>query len=169
MAGGGIVLCALEPRDAPAMLENDRDPETAARFEWDPSAPQLARCQRYVDEAAGLWRTGERMVFAVRESPGGPLLGIVDAQLRDHPPGAPDGPGPAVELSWTTVPAERGRGIATAGVRALIGFCGTIGIERAWAKVDHDNAASLRVAASAGFIEVGRDDRRIYLAAAIPS
>src|SRR4051794_13068593 len=135
VAGDRVILCALEPRDAPAMLESDRDPETAARFGWDPAEAALWRCERTVEEAAATWRTGERVVFAVRESAGGPLAGIVDAQMRLRPPGADDG-GPAVELSWTTVPAARGRGVATDAVRALVAYCGGIGVERVWAKID---------------------------------
>lgn len=154
--GDGVVLCALEPRDVPAMLENDRDPETAARFGWDPDEAAIWRCRRHVEQAAVMWRTGEQLVFAVRESDGGPLAGIVDAQMRD---------GHKVELSWTTVPAARGRGVASRAVRTMVGFCGTLGIEQVWAKVDHHNAASLAVARAAGFREAGRDERYVFLRA----
>jgi len=146
------------------MLENDRDPETAARFGWDPGDAALWRCEQTIEQAAAMWRTGERVVFAVRESAGGPLAGIVDAQIRPRPPGAEQG-GPAVELSWTTLPAARGRGIATDAVRALVAYCGGVGIGRVWAKIDHDNAPSLAVARAAGFTEVARDDRRVFLSA----
>ena len=154
--GDGVVLCALEPRDAEAMLDNDRDLETAARFGWDPGEAAIRRCERHIEQAAVMWRTGEQLVFAVRESAGGPLAGIVDAQMRD---------GRDVELSWTTVPAARGRGIASRAVRTLVAFCGTLGVEHVWAKVDHDNAASLAVASAAGFREVRRDDRQAFLCA----
>jgi len=154
--GVGVVLCALEPRDAPAMLDNDRDPETAARLGWDPNDAAIWRCERHVEQAAVMWRTGEQLVFAVRESAGGPLVGIVDAQMRD---------GRDVELSWTTLPAARGRGIASRAVRTMVAFCGTLGVEHVWAKVDHDNAASLAVASAAGFREIRRDQRHVYLRA----
>ena len=160
--GAGIVLCPLEPRDAPAMLENDRDPETAARFEWAPKDAALWRCEQHIERAAELWRTGEQLIFAVRESAGGPLVGIVDAKMRDHPPGAEQGE-QAVELSWTTVPGARRRGIATSAVRAMVGFVGTLGLQEVWAKVDRDNAASLAVARAAGFREVSGDERWVFL------
>ena len=162
--GEGVILCALEMRDAPAMLEGDRDPETAARFGWDPKDALLRRCEQYVERSAAMWRWGEQLVFAVRESMGGPLFGIVDARMRDHPPGA-EGGDPAVELSWMTLPAYRGRGVASRAVRAMVAFCASIGAERVWASIDHDNAASLGVARAAGFQEVSRDDRRVMLSA----
>jgi RimJ/RimL family protein N-acetyltransferase len=162
--GERVVLCELEPRDAPAMLESDRDPETAARFGWDPAEAALWRCERYVEQAAAMWRSGERLVFAVRESPAGPLAGIVDAQLRDRPPGARTGE-PAVELSWTTIPLARGRGIATDAVRALVAYCATAGVDEVWAKIDPGNAASLAVARAAGFREAGRDADWVFLSA----
>jgi RimJ/RimL family protein N-acetyltransferase len=162
--GDRVILCALEPRDVAAMLENDRDPETAARFGWDPPDAAAWRCARHVQRAAGMWRTGEQLVFAVRESADGPLVGIVDARMRDRPPGS-EGGDPAVELSWTTVPAARGRGVATDAVRALVAYCATIGVDQVWAKVEHDNAASLAVARAAGFTNAARDDRWVLLSA----
>ena len=166
--GDGIVLCALEPRDTPAMLENDRDSETAARFGWDPGAAALWRCEAAIERAADLWRTGEGLTFAVREASGGPLLGIVDAQMREHPPGAETGDR-AVELSWTTMPGARGRGTATRAVRAMVSFAGTLGFAEVWAKVDRDNPASLAVARAAGFREVSGDVRRVVLSASTGS
>ena len=59
----GIVLCALERRDA---------------RRWG--------CERHIADAARRWRTGEQAIFAVRESADGPLAGIVDVRA----PG-PDG------------------------------------------------------------------------------
>ena len=163
--GDHVVLCALEPRDAPAMLENDRDPETAARFGWDPAEAALWRSERYVEQAAAMWRSGERLVFAVRKSPGGPLAGIVDARLRDRPPGARRGD-PAVELSWATIPLARGRGIATDAVRTLVAYCTAAGVGEVWAKIDPGNAASLAVARAAGFREAGRNADWVFLSAA---
>jgi RimJ/RimL family protein N-acetyltransferase len=160
--GDGVVLCPLEPRDAPAMLENDRDPETAARFEWAPTDAALWRCEQHIERAAELWQAGQELIFAVRESADGPLVGIVDAKLRDLPPGAEQGE-PAVELSWTTVPAARGRGVATSAVRALVAFVGTLGREQVWAKVERDNAASVAVARAAGLREVSSDERWVVL------
>jgi RimJ/RimL family protein N-acetyltransferase len=153
--GHGIVLCALEQRDADAILRNDRDPETAARFGWRPEQAELWRCERHIADAARWWRTGEQAVFAVRESAGGPLVGIVD--LR--PPG-PDG---RIQASWTTLPEHRGRGVGRRAVQALLGWCADERIEEVWAQVERTNAASVRLATSAGFRVVGEDDRWLYV------
>ena len=84
----GLVLCALEARDAQAMLENDRDPETAARFGWDPGDAALWRCERHVQRAAELWQSGAQLVFAVREcGPGRRCRPPADAALPRGPSG----------------------------------------------------------------------------------
>jgi RimJ/RimL family protein N-acetyltransferase len=98
----------------------------------------------------------------MREAADGPLVGIVDAKMRARPPGADQGD-PAVELSWTTVPAARGRGIATTAVRAMVAFIGTLGREQVWAKVKRDNAASIAVARAAGLRKVSGDERWVFL------
>jgi RimJ/RimL family protein N-acetyltransferase/2-polyprenyl-3-methyl-5-hydroxy-6-metoxy-1,4-benzoquinol methylase len=151
----GIVLCALEERDAEAILRNDRDPETAARFGWRPDDAELWRCERHVADAARWWRTGERAVFAVRESADGPLVGIVEAR----------GPasGEAIRASWTTLPEHRRRGIGGRAVRALLGWCAREGIREVRAHVEKTNVPSARLARNAGFQVRREDDRWLYL------
>jgi RimJ/RimL family protein N-acetyltransferase/SAM-dependent methyltransferase len=151
----GIVLCGLEPRDAEAMLGNDRDPETAARFGWRPEEAGRWRCERHIADAARWWRTGEQAVFAVRESADGPLVGIVDVRA----PG-PDG---AIRASWTTLPGQRGRGIGRRAVEALLVWCSEQGIDEVWAHVERTNRASARLAMHAGFRVVSDDSRWLYL------
>jgi SAM-dependent methyltransferase/ribosomal protein S18 acetylase RimI-like enzyme len=155
VAHGGVVLCALDARDAEAMLRNDRDPDTAANFGWRPEQAALWRCERHIADAARWWRTGERAVFAVRESAVGPLAGIVE--LR---PPARDG---IIRASWTTLPEHRGRRIGRRAVQALLGWCGREGIEEVWAHVAKTNRASSRLAQNAGFQAVRDDDRWLYL------
>ncbi len=164
VTGDAVVLCALERRDTGAMLANDRDAETAARFGWDPGEAALWRCEQWVEQVGRLWRSGERAVFAVRADPDGPLLGIVEAQPRVHGLHLA-AERPAAELSWTVVPEHRGRGVATAAVRALVAWCGGEGVRTAWAAVEPDNRASLRVASAAGFRPLGVDGRHSVLAA----
>jgi RimJ/RimL family protein N-acetyltransferase len=164
----GLVLCALEMRDADALLLNDRDAETARRFGWDPADAARWRCERHIRNAAEWWRTGERAVFAVRRSLGGPLLGVVEAR-RSSPPGGGPGParadGSAVELSWAVLPEHRNRGIGSGAVRALVAWCASVGVEQVWATVEKANPASLRVARAAGFEPVRADERWVYLRA----
>jgi len=157
----GIVLCALEGRDAQAILRNDGDPDTATRFGWHPDDAELWRCERHIADAARWWRTGEQAVFAVRESADGPLVGIVE--LR--------GPGPsgAIRASWTTLPEHRGRGIGRRAVRALLGWCAREGIDEVWAHVEKTNLASARLAGDAGFEVCNEDDRWLYLRWTVPA
>jgi RimJ/RimL family protein N-acetyltransferase len=161
----GLVLCGLEARDVDGLLENDTDPETAARFGWEPSDPAPLQENRWVEETARMWRDGERAVFAVRDSLDGPYLGTVEARQRPCPPGH-DGGEPVVELSWTVRPSQRGRRIAQRAVCGLVAWCGELGISEVWARVEVTNPASLRVAAAAGFERVTEAEGWVYLCAA---
>ncbi|WP_271634744.1 NUDIX hydrolase [Solicola gregarius] len=61
------------------------------------------------------------------------------------------------ELAWTTYPAYRGRGVATAAVRRLIAYAfDDLGLARVEARVAPDNRAALRVAARSGLRLEGR-------------
>jgi RimJ/RimL family protein N-acetyltransferase len=63
-----------------------------------------------------------------------------------------------VEIGWTIGKAHWGKGIATEAARAVIdhGFR-RLGVPAIFAAVHRDNAASLRVAAKLGFIDVGEE------------
>jgi RimJ/RimL family protein N-acetyltransferase len=61
------------------------------------------------------------------------------------------------EIGWWIAPDHQGRGLATAAVRLLTAWalgppCGLVQI---WARIDPANAASARVASSAGFRRLG--------------
>ncbi len=65
------------------------------------------------------------------------------------------------EISWWTSPDHRGRGIATAATRLLTDWALSDtggGLAQVWARIDPHNRASGRVAAAAGFVELGRAD-----------
>lgn len=148
------MLTELRPADAHALLSSDRDAETAARFDWDPSAATLERCQAYIRLTRERWQDGQRAAFAVRERGAGPLIGTVEARREA------DG---HVELSWMTVPAHRGQRVASRAVRAVCQWCRAGGVHVICASVERDNESSLAVARSAGLRERGRDGRWVRL------
>lgn len=151
----GLVLTAYRRRDAQALFAMDRDPEVAMRFDWDPDNATLAKCEAHIPRTWKWWATGERAAFAVRESVEGPLLATVEARLTEDR---------RVELSWMTLPGQRGRRVASRAVYAISRWCLTRA-DAVWARVEHDNEPSLRVARSSGMREHHRDSRWVHLVA----
>jgi ribosomal-protein-alanine N-acetyltransferase len=69
--------------------------------------------------------------------------------------GPPDADG-AVEVGYTVLPHLRGRGYATAALRALVADAAAVpGVRVVRASVSPDNAASLAVVRRVGFVHVG--------------
>jgi RimJ/RimL family protein N-acetyltransferase len=105
------------------------------------------RCAELIASAAGgtTWQAdGDALVLAVcrRGAPG--LIGEVVLRLRDAA-------ARQAEIGWTFDPAHHGRGYATEAARALLALAfGTLGVHRVYARVDVDNAASVRVAGKLG-------------------
>jgi RimJ/RimL family protein N-acetyltransferase len=132
----------------------DRDPDVARRFGWAVEDAALWRCEAAIERFREAWRIGETAAFAVRESVDGPMLGTVEARHEDDR---------RVELSWMTVPAHRGRGIASRAACVLRDWCFTTGVDAVWASVEHDNPPSLRVARSLEMTEHHRDADWVHL------
>ncbi|HLJ99084.1 MAG TPA: GNAT family protein [Streptosporangiaceae bacterium] len=123
-----LLVDATSGESAPALW----GPRPAGPYSPDDAAAALAEW----DRAAG----GQ---FSVGILEGERLLGAVGVM--------PDGPGSA-ELAYWIRPEDRGRGIATASVRAVARWAGhSLGIARVWLEIRPGNAASLRVAERAGF------------------
>ncbi|MFD7511568.1 GNAT family N-acetyltransferase, partial [Streptomyces sp. NPDC059853] len=113
------------------------------------------------DAAAAGWlarRAAERAAgtahsWAVTEN--GALLGCVAVSV----PGGPHGGG---WVSYWTVPAARGRGVARTAVRALASWCfDELGLHRLELGHRVDNPASCRVATAAGFSVEGRQREKL--------
>lgn len=69
--------------------------------------------------------------------------------------GPPDDEG-CVEVSYTIVPEQRGRGHAKAALAALLHHAAAVdGVRTVRASISPDNAASLAVVRAAGFLQVG--------------
>jgi RimJ/RimL family protein N-acetyltransferase len=85
--------------------------------------------------------------------------------------GPPDGDG-IVEVGYRIVAAHRRRGYARAALQELLAFARAHGVPRARASISPDNAASLALAASAGFTATGErwdeiDGRELVLERAL--
>ena len=63
--------------------------------------------------------------------------------MRDTPDSA--------ELAYWVRPEERGRGLATLGVRLVTGWAHRTGLARVWLEIEPGNRASSRVAERAGY------------------
>jgi len=101
--------------------------------------------------AAALWRDGDpwgpRSIVSRRQ-------GLVIGSIGFFGPPEPAADGvPEVEVGYGLVPAARGHGLATEALGALMERADAAGV-RVRAAIAPDNAASLRVAAKAGFTEV---------------
>jgi RimJ/RimL family protein N-acetyltransferase len=115
-----------------------------------------------VDEAAaGRWiaarqrERAEGSAFSWAVTDGGAVLGCVAVSRisRAHDTGW---------VSYWTVTAARGRGVATGGVRALAAWCFTeLGLYRLELGHRTDNPASCRVATAAGFAVEGVQRARL--------
>jgi ribosomal-protein-alanine N-acetyltransferase len=111
---------------------------------WHPSFPRKDDV-----DAASLWREG---------SPWGPRSIVVDGLVAGSigffgPPEPADDGVDEVEVGYGLVEEVRGRGIATRALLAALSHCDRAGV-RVRASIAPDNAASLAVAAKAGFTEV---------------
>jgi len=111
---------------------------------WHPSFPR----EDDVD-AAGMWREGD---------PWGPrsivVDGLVVGSIGFFGPPAPAADGVAeVEVGYGLVEEVRGRGVGTRALLTALAHCDRAGV-RVRASIAPDNAASLALAAKAGFTEV---------------
>ena len=124
----------------------------------EPTPPGFARL--WLDSYEAGRRDGTREAFAALAGDG-TLLGLALAPEIER------GAGEA-ELGYVVAPEARGRGVATAMLRALTDWAFEQGMLRATLIIDVDNAASERVATNCGYLREGvmrsvffKDERRI--------
>jgi len=127
---------------------------------WHPAFPR----EDDVD-AAGMWREGD---------PWGPrsivVDGLVVGSIGFFGPPAPAADGVAeVEVGYGLVEEVRGRGIGTRALRTALAHCDRDGV-RVRASIAPDNAASLALAAKAGFTEIRgtNEDGELVLVRPLP-
>lgn len=136
------------PNGLTLRIPTDRATKTLARgWEdgWPDIAPEnaksgyIAPISQRLDLAFGMRNAGSLFgVFDGRELVGSVIVNRVsDTQ---------------VELGWFTLPAHRGRGIATSAVQGLLADLHRLGIEEAGARCFPTNQASMRVISKLGLV-----------------
>lgn len=140
------IIRPAAPSDLPAILAiyNDAVLHTTASYDEEPATPE----ERAAWYAA---RVGAGLPVLVAE------LGGAVAGFSSYGPFRPK-PGyrHTVEHSVYVGPAWRGRGLGRALLAPLIERARAAGLRAIIGGVDAENAASLRLHASLGFVEVGR-------------
>ncbi|WP_319461491.1 GNAT family N-acetyltransferase [Micromonospora sp. RTP1Z1] len=128
--------------DAAVVLAAYRDPEI--RIRSLSSVDDLSAATAWIDERIDGWRSGAAAAFAVIDPTSGAVLGNVRLRI-DHPP--VEG-----EVGYWTLPAARGRRVASTALDAVSGWAfGVLGLARLRLIHAVTNPASCRVADRGGF------------------
>jgi RimJ/RimL family protein N-acetyltransferase len=146
IAAGAYQLCVPDPDLDAADVATAHADEAIAL--WNPGPPDLAGarawCQRRAD-----WTDGQHASWLVKAAVGGTVLGSVSLH-------AVDGVNQVCEVGYWVVSAERGRGVATAGVAAATRFAfDALGLNRVELLHAVDNEASHRLAERLGYRQEG--------------
>ncbi|WP_103501018.1 MULTISPECIES: GNAT family N-acetyltransferase [unclassified Streptomyces] len=142
---GGLTLRPWRADDAPGV----RAAFSTEQMERQTARPvtDLTASRRWLAERTEEWASGRTYSWAVTGREG--LLGCVQVGSVDHNHGCG-------WVSYWTVEAARGRGVATEGVTALAGWAfGPLGLYRLELGHRVNNPASCRVARRAGFAVEG--------------
>ncbi|MFP3712099.1 GNAT family N-acetyltransferase [Puerhibacterium sp. TATVAM-FAB25] len=138
-----LVLRPAGPDDADAFLAWRSQPLVVRYMYQDPWTPEVAR-ERLARWAAGPFAgPGDVLVLAVVADDGGPAVGELLLKWAD-------GAG-QVEVGYAFHPDVTGHGYATEAARALLDLAfGRYGFHRAFARIDEQNTASVRLAQRLG-------------------
>lgn len=141
LVGAGVLLRPWRPADAPAVLAALRDP-AVARWNPQPDVVDLDGARRWAAARAD-WSSGTHASFAVADPDSGTLLGSLSVH-RIHDQEA--------EIGYWTVPAARGRGVATRAVRTATDWAfHRLDLHRIALYHAVANPASCAVASGAGY------------------
>ncbi|KRE95147.1 hypothetical protein ASG76_05545 [Nocardioides sp. Soil774] len=146
----GVVTLRPWRDDDVAEAVAGHDEEMARWFGWDAADVSEERHRAAISAWRRRYAAGEQASFVVEHD--GRLAGSVEL-TREGSVGA--------SLSWTLYAGHRGRGLAARAVRVLVDWAlaevgqGGLGLQRVEARVDADNARSLRVATRAGLHREG--------------
>lgn len=126
-----------------ALTEATTDPDIAR---WDPfPATGRAAAEQHLDRCDARWDGGGSAPFAVLDAGSGTLLGNAGIRWVDRPDGL-------AMVGYWLLPAARGRGVATAAIRAVTAWgVRTAGARRIEIAHAVGNDASCRVAERCGF------------------
>lgn len=143
LSDGVVRLRRIEPRDAPQLIVNCRDPE-AVRWTTVPLDYQAEDAQAFISEFCPQgWVAGSTHTFAIADVPTDSLLGTIDLhQFRAT----------TAEVGINLGPSARGRGMALRAVRLLqdYAFHG-LSLEYLYWRAYVPNWASRKLALAAGF------------------
>ncbi|WBB69809.1 GNAT family protein [Micromonospora sp. WMMD812] len=141
----GLLLRPWREADAPAVRDALRDPAIAR---WNPQGGPVddTSALRWVRRRAD-WSAGDHVSLAVTAAADGALLGSVSLHHIT---------GETASIGYWTVPAARGRGVASRAVGRLTHWAfDTLGLHRIELCHATANPASCRVAERAGFAAEG--------------
>jgi RimJ/RimL family protein N-acetyltransferase len=148
LAGAGFVLRPLGESDYEAAWASREHPETV---EWVNALPE-ADGERMIRLVESSRHAGRLLHFAIADDEHGGYLGEILLFLRT-PEAGEVGIG---EIAYVVAPAARGRGFASAAVRALsVWAFHELRLERLQLSIRPDNVASRRVADKAGYAYEG--------------
>ncbi len=158
--GENVVLDALAPEDAPAMVAAD---DEDIRREWGRTDPlNLGSAGRRIAAAVESWEaSGPLRRWAVRSLCDRRFIGTVALSV------GPTGRGALVEAWIARADREARKGSEAVGLACDYGF-DTIGLRYIDAKIKHDNCKSQGLATLLGFRRVRdemdpRDDSPVYV------
>ncbi|WP_250035932.1 GNAT family N-acetyltransferase [Paractinoplanes maris] len=143
ITAGGLLLRPFVEADIPWVYEVSLDP-LVRKYLQIPDPYQLSDAEYFVRQmcVAG-WDSGARAEFVVEAASRPGRLGRVGLGL--------DGAG-AGQIGYWMDPVARGRGVATAAVRAVCGWAfGRLGLGLVEWRAEVGNVASRRVAEKSGF------------------
>ena len=160
LEGTRVRIEPIRHERALALLAGRPEPGCAWEQGFPPPA-LLASLQRVLDDGVGTASFGPFYAYVIIRRRDG--LAVGDAGFFG-PPGA-DG---KVEIGYALVPSARGSALAVEAVALLAGWALTQpGVRALTARVEANNAASLRLLDQLGFIADGRSER--YLRFVLPA
>ncbi len=152
----GVALRAWSAADAPALAAAWAVADIAAQATV-PGTGSVADAARWVDGAAARREMGLALDLVVGPVDGDAVWGEVGLARLVLVAG--DRRREECEVGWWVLPDHRGRGVATAAARLLVGWALSAGPglarDRVVARIDRAAAASEAVAARAGLARIG--------------
>jgi RimJ/RimL family protein N-acetyltransferase len=144
----GVVLREFSPDDLPMALDLATDPYVAMIGTLPVHATE-AQALGWIERNRGRWADGVGFSFAVAEAATGRAVGQLGLWLAFLDEGR-------AQIGYFVMPSARGRGFATAALRAGTAFAWTIPqVRRIELHIEPWNVASIRTAERAGYAGEG--------------